>query len=658
MTAPELDPVLLVRRSVRVPVSVGTSLVESMLALADAGWEVMPLSDSKAPRIPKHPMCRAADCKGGCGRQGHGHKDATTDEATIRDWARRFPSTLIGCRVPEDMVVLDIDPRAEGDLQVQALEREYGPLPVTLTVRSGRGDGGSHLYFWLPPGRVSLRQVKVELIRLGVLAERVKPGIDLKVGGRSSCVMPPSRHPLTKVPYCWEDHPVAELPAVWVELLCSSPTAQSEGAAASGEGRGFVRAADDVEPCPRMWTALEGFLKTLLAEGRHQAGLAFAHQVLRLRQQGHCGVAKVLDLAREEFAIAVQDTRGPYQALTEFDQLTQGAWLNMSEPKHPSEHAVCRCQIQTLRHLVETGAILDKGSRRHNQTKVMRYLLMVIEATGSLKVTGHSQRQIELAVELHQPQVSKVMARLEELKVLTVVKKHHLTGKAAYLLTPPGTGVSVVLPQGLLGTPGTEDNRGTAGLSTDTSVRAMVHPIFGADGFAGSIADTFAHLSEHRTRIRKGYFVLVRPGSAYAPLSELLLNPFVGSRQIPQPAPGNRGRTVPELAALCRRDPSTIRRHLTQLKRANLVFDRDGRWWRYRFDPEAFMAEQGIRDTTAQRKANHDRHRRNWAEYLLDQADADGVALADRTIVNDTAQIVTPTGQVLWQGPIPEGWDT
>ncbi len=37
-------------------------------------------------------------------------------------------------------------------------------------------------------------------------------GLDLKVGGRGYCVMPPSPHPLTGAAYRWEIHPVAAVP--------------------------------------------------------------------------------------------------------------------------------------------------------------------------------------------------------------------------------------------------------------------------------------------------------------------------------------------------------------------------------------------------------------------------------------------------------------
>jgi hypothetical protein len=112
---------------------------------------------------------------------------------------------LIGARVPDSCIVLDIDPRNGGD--IAELESLAGALPSTLIAWSGRNDSGRHLYFLRPAGPLA--------------STRLPKGIDLKVNGY--CIVPPSIHPTTGQPYRWEHHPVAALPPKLRELLCPRP---------------------------------------------------------------------------------------------------------------------------------------------------------------------------------------------------------------------------------------------------------------------------------------------------------------------------------------------------------------------------------------------------------------------------------------------------
>lgn len=194
------------------------NLLDAALDLADNGWPVLPLGRrSKLPRIPKHPECKASGCSGGCGRFGHGVKDATTDRDVVRDWFTRYPDALVGAQVPATLFALDVDPRHGGHHRLAALEAEHGPLPTTLTVWSGRGDGGRHLYWRRPAGKLTEARLKAELRRLGALDDDAdEMGLDLKAAGY--CVMPPSPHPATGEPYRWEIHGIAEPPA-WLTTL-------------------------------------------------------------------------------------------------------------------------------------------------------------------------------------------------------------------------------------------------------------------------------------------------------------------------------------------------------------------------------------------------------------------------------------------------------
>lgn len=157
---------------------------DDALRLAAAGWPVIPLRG-------KIPMT------------AHGVKDATTDRQLIAAWWPAGARRNIGARVPRSLLVLDIDPQNGGSL-AELADAAGGQLPRTLTVHSGRGTGGRHLYFLNPGGALT--------------STRLPAGIDVKTE-TGYLVMPPSLHPDTGQPYRWEDAPAAPLPPALRKLL-------------------------------------------------------------------------------------------------------------------------------------------------------------------------------------------------------------------------------------------------------------------------------------------------------------------------------------------------------------------------------------------------------------------------------------------------------
>ncbi|OBY30500.1 bifunctional DNA primase/polymerase [Mycolicibacter kumamotonensis] len=204
----------------------------AVTAYAGHGWRVFPLvPGEKFPAIPTaHPRqvlelrggCidgarlvpnPQRDCRGECGRDGHGLYDATTDvDRVFGWWGGSYAGCNIGGRVPESMFVVDVDPRHGGDNTLAALEAKYGQLPETLMTLSGRGDGGKHLFFRRPPGKLS--------------AARLGRGIDLKTSA-GYVVMPPSIHPDSAECYTSVEAPVAVPPGWLVNLL--RPEVRSRG---------------------------------------------------------------------------------------------------------------------------------------------------------------------------------------------------------------------------------------------------------------------------------------------------------------------------------------------------------------------------------------------------------------------------------------------
>jgi Bifunctional DNA primase/polymerase, N-terminal len=171
-----------------------TDISTHAIEYAIRNWPVFPLN-GKVPAIPRR-------------EGGKGVFDATTDLNTvIAWWSGRYAGCNIGLRVPDALVVIDVDPRNGGLESLAAVEAKHGSLPETLTTWSGRGDGGRHLYFRRPAGQLTAKQ-------LG-------DGVDLKTSS-GYVVAAPSIHPDTGNPYTRIDAPVAT-PPMWLAHLLVKP---------------------------------------------------------------------------------------------------------------------------------------------------------------------------------------------------------------------------------------------------------------------------------------------------------------------------------------------------------------------------------------------------------------------------------------------------
>lgn len=115
----------------------GASVLDVALELALDGVRVFPLAG-------KRPITT------------HGVLDATDNLRAVVRWFFGRPTINVGLAIGVGALtgirVLDSDPRKGGDINRARLIEEHGPLPETLTVRTGRGDGGVHEYFAFPPG--------------------------------------------------------------------------------------------------------------------------------------------------------------------------------------------------------------------------------------------------------------------------------------------------------------------------------------------------------------------------------------------------------------------------------------------------------------------------------------------------------------------------
>src|SRR5206468_11420595 len=119
------------------------------------------------------------------------------------------------------LIVLDIDPRHDGDESLAELEHRFGALPDVPTVHTG--GGGTHCYFEYPIAAFADPMGVRCRVKLGGF-----PGVDLKADG-GYVVAPPSIHPDTGARYVWDLHfdldstPRTPVPAWILELAATGP---------------------------------------------------------------------------------------------------------------------------------------------------------------------------------------------------------------------------------------------------------------------------------------------------------------------------------------------------------------------------------------------------------------------------------------------------
>ena len=180
---------------------------EQAVKFAKRGWPVIPLHyplgenrcscrNLQCASTGKHPMTR------------NGLKNASRGDETIVTWWKQHPRANIGILTGEDsgLVVLDVDPRHDGEASLKALQAEFGPLPPTLVAKTG--GNGWHFYFKHPGSKVSNKA-------------NLRSGLDIR-GDGGYIVAPPSIHASLQS-YSWVDpnQELAPLPNWLFQLICA-----------------------------------------------------------------------------------------------------------------------------------------------------------------------------------------------------------------------------------------------------------------------------------------------------------------------------------------------------------------------------------------------------------------------------------------------------
>jgi hypothetical protein len=187
--------------------------LDAALHYASLGMPVFPV-------WPVLPSSRGFTCKCGktlrCASPGkhpiahlapRGLKDATVDEGTIKEWWHCEPDANIGLATGS-VIVIDIDPRHDGEASLVQLEADHGSIPPTWRVSTG--GGGLHIYLKAPTD-IAIRN------SAGLLGA----GIDVR-GWGGYVIAPPSKH-ISGGQYTWQSRQgLAPMPD-WVIAALAAP---------------------------------------------------------------------------------------------------------------------------------------------------------------------------------------------------------------------------------------------------------------------------------------------------------------------------------------------------------------------------------------------------------------------------------------------------
>lgn len=191
----------------------------------ERGWRVFPLHSIRSQGSVCSCGKRACTAPGKHPRTPRGCLDATTDVAQITAWWEQWPDAGVGIATGGGLIVIDVDPRHDGDDTMRELAGRLGPLPDTVEALTG--GGGRHVYLTAPEG------VRNSASALG-------PGVDVR-GEGGYVVAPPSVHASGRA-YGWEassrpeEVPVAAVPAGWLSAMTPRPRLR---VVAGGKGEPF-----------------------------------------------------------------------------------------------------------------------------------------------------------------------------------------------------------------------------------------------------------------------------------------------------------------------------------------------------------------------------------------------------------------------------------
>jgi putative DNA primase/helicase len=222
-------------------------LLEAALNYARRGWAVFPChsTDAGGNCSCGKPGCASA---GKHPRTAHGLKDATTDEATIREWWAASPDANVAINMgASGLVGIDIDTKhgQPGDETWHAVKAELGVIEDTVIVETP--NKGLHLWYRTTSNRIGC----------DTNGELIGSGVDVK-GEGGYLLVPPSSIAGVEYVFALGHGPerIGDLPPALAERL-----AFAKERTGYGNGKQAASSADPREHRNDFLTAQAGFMR-------------------------------------------------------------------------------------------------------------------------------------------------------------------------------------------------------------------------------------------------------------------------------------------------------------------------------------------------------------------------------------------------------------
>lgn len=169
--------------------------LKAALEYLSMGWSVLSLCPHNHVGIDRVVKGHHKTCESPGKRPWHTWSEFQTTlptEADVRHWWKTVPNCNVGIALGPVSGLIRVD--VEGESGEKALaDLANGDLPDTLEFRSGRAEGGRGLLYGIPEG-----------VTLKTTYEKPKPGEEVRFQAKGAqTVLPPSRHPKSKLLYEW-----------------------------------------------------------------------------------------------------------------------------------------------------------------------------------------------------------------------------------------------------------------------------------------------------------------------------------------------------------------------------------------------------------------------------------------------------------------------
>lgn len=183
--------------NVCLPKTLDEDLGNAARTYANLGWHVVPMRADRSGAYVKYA------------------NESTPNPKLASEFFQEWPDALLCIKLPRNVAVLDVDPRARSCSEILSELNSKFDLPTTCSIRTPKG--GLHLWFELPEG-VTAKNWTSQHGKFPI------DGVDIRTNG-GLATLPPSKRRDGNYSWCSWTTIVPLAPKALEDALCPSPPA-------------------------------------------------------------------------------------------------------------------------------------------------------------------------------------------------------------------------------------------------------------------------------------------------------------------------------------------------------------------------------------------------------------------------------------------------